>query len=66
MRKYQIAPLVKNHFSLGVLMILSNAKKINLHNSVAECALSLRKENAHKYQNYSIKDCIASIVASKT
>ena len=47
-------------------MILSNAKKINLHNSVAECALSLRKENAHKYQNYSIKDCIASIVASNT
>ena len=39
--------------------------KINVLNSVWECAQSLRKENAHKYQNYAIKDCIASIAASK-
>jgi len=39
--------------------------KINVRNSVSECAQSLRKENAGKYQNYSIKDCISSIAASK-
>jgi len=43
----------------------SNTPKINLRNSVSECAQSLRKENAGKYQNYAIKDCIASIAASK-
>ncbi len=43
----------------------SNTPKINLRNSVSECAQSLRKENAGKYQNYGIKDCIASIAASK-
>jgi hypothetical protein len=39
--------------------------KIQVRNSVGECAQSLRKENAGKFQNYSIKDCIASIAASK-
>ena len=34
---------------------------VNLKNSVNECAQSLRKENAGKYYNYSIQDCIASI-----
>ena len=29
--------------------------KINVRNSVSECAQSLRKENAGKYQNYAIK-----------
>jgi hypothetical protein len=44
---------------------MGNLPKINVRNSVSECAQSLRKENAGKYQNYSIKDCIASIAASK-
>jgi len=39
--------------------------KINLRNSVTECAQSLRKENVGKYHNYGIKDCIASIAAMK-
>lgn len=39
--------------------------KINLRNSVTECAQSIRKENFGKYHNYGIKDCIASIAASK-
>ena len=39
--------------------------KINVRNSVNECAQSLRKENAGKFQNYSIKDCIASIAAGR-
>jgi len=38
---------------------------IKLRNSVTECAQSIRKENFGKFQNYSIKDCIASIAASK-
>ena len=45
-------------------MTTSNTPKINVRNSVSECAQSLRKENAGKYQNYAIKDCIASIAAS--
>ena len=40
-------------------MTTSNTPKINVRNSVSECAQSLRKENAGKYQNYAIKDCIA-------
>lgn len=44
---------------------MSNIPKINLRNSVTECAQSVRKENAGKFQNYAIKDCIASIAASK-
>jgi hypothetical protein len=44
---------------------MSSTPKINLRNSVTECAQSIRKENFGKYQNYSIKDCIASIAASK-
>ena len=44
---------------------MTSIPKINVRNSVSECAQSLRKENAGKYQNYSIKDCIRSIVASK-
>ena len=46
-------------------MTTSNTPKINVRNSVSKCAQSLRKENTGKYQNYSIKDCIASIAASK-
>jgi hypothetical protein len=44
---------------------MGNLPKINVRNSVSECAHSLHKENVGKYQNYSIKDCIASIAASK-
>ncbi len=43
----------------------SNTPKINVRNSVNECAQSLKKENAGKFQNYGIKDCIASIAATK-
>ena len=39
--------------------------KINLRNSLTECGQSVRKENAGKFQNYSIKDCKASIAAGK-
>jgi len=46
-------------------MTSNNTPKINIRNSVSECAKSLRKENAGKFQNYSIKDCIVSIAASK-
>lgn len=45
---------------------MTNTPKISLRNSVTECALSLRKENAGKYHNYGIKDCIASIAATKS
>jgi hypothetical protein len=43
----------------------SKAQKIDLRNSVNECAQSLKKENAGKYHNYGIKECIASIAATK-
>ncbi len=46
-------------------MSTGNIPKINVRNSVIECAQSLKKENAGKYQNYGIKDCIASIAATK-
>ena len=46
-------------------MATGNTPKINVRNSVSECAQSLKKENAGKYQNYGIKDCIASIAATK-
>ncbi len=46
-------------------MTTSNTPKINVRNSVVECAQSLKKENAGKYHNYGIKDCIASIAATK-
>jgi len=46
-------------------MTSSNLPKINVRNSVNECAQSLKKENAGKYHNYGIKDCIASIAATK-
>ena len=46
-------------------MASSNTPKINVRNSVSECAQSLRKENAGKHHNYGIKDCIVSIAASK-
>jgi hypothetical protein len=39
--------------------------KIHLRNSVTECASSVKKENAGKFQNYGIKDCKASIAAGK-
>lgn len=44
---------------------MSNTPKINLRNSVTECAQSIRKENFGKFHNYGIKDCIISIAASK-
>ena len=44
---------------------MTSLPKINLRNSASECSQSLRKENIGKFQNYSIKDCIASIAASK-
>jgi hypothetical protein len=43
----------------------TQTNKIHVRNSVKECAQSLRKENAGKFQNYGIRDCIASIAASK-
>ena len=43
----------------------SKTPKINLRNSVNECAQSLKKENAGKLYNYGIKECIASIAATK-
>lgn len=46
-------------------MSAGNIPKINVRNSVIECAQSLKKENAGKYHNYGIKDCIASIAATK-
>ncbi|MCW1965518.1 hypothetical protein [Polynucleobacter sp.] len=39
--------------------------KIDLRNSVTECAQSVKKENTGKYYNYSIKDCMKSIAAQK-
>jgi len=46
-------------------MTVNNTQKINVRNSVLECAKSLKKENVGKYHNYGIKDCIASIAATK-
>jgi hypothetical protein len=46
-------------------MSTSNIPKINVRNSVIECAQSLKKENVGKYHNYGIRDCIASIAATK-
>ena len=46
-------------------MAAGNIPKIKLRNSVTECGASVRKENAGKYQNYAIKDCIVSIAATK-
>lgn len=46
-------------------MSTGTTPKINVRNSVNECAQSLKKENAGKYHNYGIKDCIVSIAASK-
>lgn len=39
--------------------------KIDLRNSVTECAQSVKKENAGKYYNYGIKDCMKSIAAQR-
>jgi hypothetical protein len=44
---------------------MSNIPKTKLRNSLIECDQSIRKENTGKYQNYAIKDCIASIAAGK-
>ena len=44
---------------------MSNIPKIKLRNSLSECGQSIRKENAGKYQNYTIQDCIVSRAASK-
>lgn len=38
---------------------------IDLRNSVTDCAQSVKKENAGKYYNYSIQDCMKSIAAQK-
>lgn len=46
-------------------MGVTNIPKINLRNSLVECGQSVRKENSGKFQNYSIKDCKASIAAGK-
>ena len=46
-------------------MAAGNTPKINVRNSVNECAQSLKKENTGKYHNYGIKECIASIAATK-
>lgn len=46
-------------------MTSSNIPKINLRNSLTECGQSIRKENVGKYQNYTIKDCKASIAAGR-
>ena len=59
---------VKNNINtqpIGALMTASKTPKMNVRNSVNECAQSLKKQNAGKYQNYGIKDCIASIAATK-
>ena len=50
---------------LESMMSTDNIPKINGRNSVQECAQSLKKENAGKYHNYGINDCIASIAATK-
>ncbi len=50
---------------LESMMSTDNIPKINVRNSVKECAQSLKKENAGKYHNYGIKDCIVSIAATK-
>ena len=39
--------------------------KIDLRNSVTECAQSIKKGNVGKFYNYGIKDCIKSIAAQK-
>jgi hypothetical protein len=44
---------------------MSNIPQIKLRNSVKECGQSVRKENAGKFRNYGIKDCIVSIAATK-
>jgi len=46
-------------------MTVSNTPKINVCNSVIECAQSLKQENTGKCYNYCIKDCIASLAATK-
>ncbi|CAM3773020.1 hypothetical protein POAR111328_07580 [Polynucleobacter arcticus] len=46
-------------------MTTNATPKTNVRNSVLECAQSLKKENAGKYHNYGIKDCILSIAATK-
>jgi hypothetical protein len=44
---------------------MSTIPILKLRNSLIECGQSIRKENAGKYMNYGIKDCIASIAAGK-
>ena len=44
---------------------MNNIPKTKLHNYLTECGQSIRKENASKYQNYEVKDCIAAIAANK-
>ncbi len=46
-------------------MTAGQTPKIKVRNSINECAQSLKKENAGKYHNYGIKDCIISIAATK-
>jgi len=44
---------------------MSITQKLDLRNSVTECSQSIKKENAGKFYNYGIKDCIKSIAAQK-
>jgi hypothetical protein len=46
-------------------MTTGTIPKIHLRNSLLECGQSIQKENAGKFQNYSIGDCKASIAAGK-
>ena len=46
-------------------MTQSNTPKIDLRNSVTQCAQSLKKENVGKFHNYGIRECAASIAALK-
>lgn len=64
-KKYPFTTKQQSQLSKGAKMSSGNTPKINVRNSVSECAQSLKKENAGKFQNYGIKDCIASIAATK-
>jgi len=44
---------------------MSVTQKLDIRNSVTECSQSIKKENAGKFYNYGIKDCIKSIAAQK-
>jgi hypothetical protein len=60
-----VFPLIKCSLPTGDIQMTNASPKFNIRNSVNECAQSLRKENAGKFHNYGIKDCIASIAATR-